>query len=146
MCSLTMQYHCKTCQCCFLAVQYVYVLVIGTECGWDSRWWHNFLFQQRGSKGNIQQRGLLDAQFCQLWVGFDVSKVYLVRRFEFQRCGTLRSNILKSVKLQDLSNENKLKITFEHSINLLLKVVFVLKSNETKHFLFYGGKNQFPLW
>ena len=26
--------------------------------------------------------------------------------------------------------KNKLKITFEHSINLLLKVVFVLKSNE----------------
>jgi len=45
-----------------------------------------------------------------------------------------------------LSNENKLKITFEHSINLLLKEVFVMKSNETKHFLFYGGKNQFPLW
>ena len=29
-------------------------------------------------------------------------------------------------------------------MNLLLKVVFVMKSNETKHFLFHGGKNQFP--
>ena len=88
------------------------------------------------------------ASFCLHWVGFDVSKVsvYLVRRFEFQRCSTLRSNIQQSVKLQDLSNENKLKITFEHSITLLLKVVIVMKSNETKHFLFYGGKNQFPLW
>jgi len=100
MCSLTMQYCCKICQSCFLALQCMCwllgqnvggVLVAGIISPFS-----------REAKGAVLGRYLAEGVVRWLvFANFHVSKVsvYLVRRFEFQRCSTLRSNIQQSVNL-----------------------------------------------